>query len=127
MMLSERSEKNLIGVHPDLVAAIRKAASQMPSGMFFIVTDGLRTEEEQRQLVASKASRTMKSRHLTGHAVDLAVTMFGKVRWEFPLYVQLSQQIKQAAQELNIPIEWGGDWSRFKDGPHFQLPWKEYP
>jgi peptidoglycan L-alanyl-D-glutamate endopeptidase CwlK len=30
--------------------------------------------------------------------------------------------MKQAAYELNIKIEWGGDWKSFKDGPHFQLP-----
>jgi peptidoglycan L-alanyl-D-glutamate endopeptidase CwlK len=68
----------------------------------------------------------MNSRHLTGHAVDLAAVVGTEVRWDWPLYDKLSGFMKAAAKELNIPIEWGGDW-KFKDGPHFQLPWKEYP
>ncbi|MBO9419171.1 peptidoglycan-binding protein [Labrenzia sp. R4_2] len=35
--------------------------------------------------------------------------------------------MKAAAQDLNIPLEWGGDWTSFFDGPHFQLPWDAYP
>lgn len=39
------------------------------------------------------------------------------------VYHKLADAMKQAAKELNVPIEWGGDWRTFKDGPHFQLPW----
>jgi len=28
---------------------------------------------------------------------------------------------------VKVPIEWGGDWKTFKDGPHFQLPHAKYP
>lgn len=41
---------------------------------------------------------------------------------ELPLYYKIADAMKQAADELRIPIEWGGDWRTFKDGPHFQLP-----
>jgi peptidoglycan L-alanyl-D-glutamate endopeptidase CwlK len=124
MKLNESSEKKLTGVHPDLVRVIRKAAEI--SDMDFIVTEGLRTVERQKQLVAAGASRTMKSRHLNGHAVDLAVKVGGSVRWDWPLYDKLSHIVKKAAELENVPIEWGGDWTSFKDGPHYQLPWKEY-
>lgn len=123
MILNVRSEKNLTGVHPDLVKVVRKAAETAQ----FVVTEGLRTAERQAQLVAAGASQTTKSRHLTGHAVDLAALVGNDIRWDWPLYAQLAKAMKQAAQQLKIPLEWGGDWKTFKDGPHFQLPWDKYP
>jgi peptidoglycan L-alanyl-D-glutamate endopeptidase CwlK len=95
--------------------------------MGFIVTEGIRTKERQAQLVKSGASTTLNSRHLTGHAVDLAVRVDGTIRWDWPLYYKLGAQVKEAARIEGIPIEWGGDWLKFKDGPHFQLPWSKYP
>jgi peptidoglycan L-alanyl-D-glutamate endopeptidase CwlK len=124
-VLSAQSEKKLVGVHHDLVKVVRRALQITP--VDFTVLEGLRTIERQKQLVKAGASRTMKSRHLTGHAVDLAPLLDGKVAWDWPLYRQLAPAVKQAAKELGVKIEWGGDWVSFKDGPHWQLPWKEYP
>jgi len=123
MILNVRSEKNLAGVHPDLVKVVRKACETTS----FVVTEGLRTAERQAQLLKAGATQTLKSRHLTGHAVDLAALVGTEIRWDWPLYAQLAKVVKEAAQQLKIPLEWGGDWKTFKDGPHFQLPWKEYP
>jgi peptidoglycan L-alanyl-D-glutamate endopeptidase CwlK len=125
--LSARSEKNLVGVHPDLVRVVRRAAAECPDDISFIVTEGLRTIEKQKTLVKAGASRTMNSRHLTGHAVDIAAVVSGEVRWDFPLYTRLSVIMKQSAVSENVKIEWGGDWRSLKDGPHYQLPWKVYP
>lgn len=69
----------------------------------------------------------MNSRHLTGHAVDLGGMVGGVVRWDWALYHKIADAMKAAAAELNIPIECGADWVTFPDGPHFQLPWKQYP
>lgn len=124
-MLSVRSEKNLVGVHPDLDKVVRKAEEL--SELEFIVTEGLRSKERQEQLVKAGASKTMNSRHLTGHAVDLAIVVGGEVRWDWPLYSKLSNSMKEAAKQVGVPLEWGGDWTSFKDGPHFQLPFQEYP
>lgn len=123
--LDARSEKSLKGVHPDLVRVVRAAAKICP--IDFVVTEGLRTVERQRSLVASGASRTMKSRHITGHAVDLAARVNGEVRWDWPLYQKLAAAMKAGASKAGVPIEWGGDWRTFKDGPHFQLPRARYP
>ncbi|WP_420470654.1 peptidoglycan-binding protein [Brevundimonas sp. FT23042] len=125
VVLDARSEKNLTGVHPDLVRVVRAAARLSP--IDFVVTEGLRTLERQRALVASGASRTMKSRHLNGHAVDLAARVNGEIRWDWPLYQQLAAAMKAGAAKVGVPIEWGGDWRTFRDGPHFQLPWANYP
>jgi len=122
---SARSEKNLVGVHPDLVRVMRRALEIAP--VDFMVIEGLRTVERQRQLVAKGASQTMRSRHLTGHAVDIAPVVGGAIRWDWPLYDRLAVAVKQAAREVSVPVEWGGDWATFKDGPHWQLPWAQYP
>ncbi len=122
---SARSEKNLVGVHPDLVRVMRRALEIAP--VDFMVIEGLRTVERQRQLVAKGASQTMRSRHLTGHAVDIAPVVGGTIRWDWPLYDRLAVAVKQAAREVGVEITWGGDWANFRDGPHWQLPWAQYP
>jgi peptidoglycan LD-endopeptidase CwlK len=119
MILNVRSEKNLAGVHEDLVRVVRLAAER--TDLDFIVTEGLRTKERQAKLVAAGASQTMNSKHLTGRAVDLAAVVDGNVRWDWPLYHKLAKVMKEAATELKVPIVWGGDWRSFKDGPHFEL------
>lgn len=123
--LSPRSVQRLAGVHEDLVKVVARAAEL--TTIDFVVTEGKRTLARQKQLVAAGASQTMRSRHLTGHAVDLAATVGGQVRWDWPLYFKLAEAMKKAAAELKVPLEWGGDWKSFKDGPHFQLPWSTHP
>lgn len=123
--LGQRSKSRLQGVHPDLVKVVERAIEI--TEIDFAVLEGVRSKTRQEQLVKAGASQTMRSRHLTGHAVDLGAYVAGSVRWDWPLYHKLAVAVKQAAAELQIPIEWGGDWATFKDGPHWQLPWKEYP
>ena len=123
--LGVASRKRLEGVHPDLVKVVERAIEI--TEIDFTVTEGLRTLARQKELLAAGASKTLKSRHLTGHAVDIAALIKGRISWDWPLYHKLAAAMKAASKELNIPIEWGGDWKTFKDGPHFQLPWKRYP
>jgi peptidoglycan L-alanyl-D-glutamate endopeptidase CwlK len=103
--------------------------------------------ERQAELVAAGASRTLNSRHRTGHAVDLGAVVGNEVRWDWPLYFRLAAAVQAAAIELNTPIRWGGSWSllntkqtperlqtayiaarkaekkrAFLDGPHFEIP-----
>jgi peptidoglycan L-alanyl-D-glutamate endopeptidase CwlK len=118
------SKLRLRGVHPDLVKVVQRAIKITP--IDFTVLEGLRTKERQRELVAKGASQTMNSRHITGHAVDLGALVGGSVRWDWPLYDKLGDAMKQAAQDVGVPIVWGGDW-KFKDGPHFELDRKVYP
>lgn len=121
-----RSLKNMVGIHPDLRLVLDKALQDSP--LDFVVIEGLRTKERQKELVASGASQTMNSRHLTGHAVDLLpIGPNGKPAFDWPLYDQLGPAVKKAADELSIELDWGGDWKSFKDGPHFELDRKAYP
>jgi peptidoglycan LD-endopeptidase CwlK len=126
-----RKQEKLQGTHPDLQRVIEKAAELAPYDIQ--VLEGVRTLEKQRALLEKGATTTMRSRHLTGHAVDLApvVDTDGdgdvEVSWHWPHYFQLAIVVKQAAKACDVPIEWGGDWTSFKDGPHWQLPWGKYP
>ncbi len=122
-MTTARDRARLAGVHPDIVAVVEAARQQVP----FIVVEGLRTRERQAQLVKSGASRTMDSRHLTGHAIDLAPTVGGKVRWDWPLFYPMAKAMQDAADALGVAIVWGGDWKSFPDGPHFELDRGAYP
>lgn len=125
IILGQRSLARLEGVHADLVRVVHAAAAI--SDLDFTVLEGLRTLARQKQLLAARATTTLRSRHLTGHAVDLGAMVAGAVRWDWPLYHRLAAIVKNAARAEDVPIEWGGDWRSFKDGPHWQLPWKAYP
>lgn len=130
IILSQKSLTKLEGAHPDLMKVIRRAAQI--SDMEFTVLEVLRTVGRQRELVRTGASKTMNSRHLPGRdgksrAVDIAPLDGAQISWAWPLYHRLAPIIKQAALEVQVPIEWGGDWRSFKDGPHWQLPHKAYP
>ena len=121
--LSDKAIEKLQGVHPDLVNVVKLALTKSP--VDFTVTEGLRTLERQKELVAAGASQTLNSRHLTGHAVDLAAVVGKEVRWDWPLYSKIADAMKNAAIELKVNIQWGGDW-KMRDGPHFQLHPKFY-
>ena len=123
--LGNRSKKRLEGVHPDMVAVVERAIEL--TKIDFTVLEGLRTLERQKTLVARGASTTLNSRHITGHAVDLGAYVDGEVRWDWPLYNKIAEAMKQAALELKVDMDWGGDWKSFPDGPHYQLSWKTYP
>jgi len=123
--LSEKSLGRLKGLHPDLVKVVKRAIEI--TDIDFSVGEGMRTITRQKELFKQGATTTMNSRHLTGHAVDLfALDESGKVTWDWKYYHPLSDAVKQAAKDVGVSIEWGGDWSKFKDGPHYQLPWSEY-
>jgi peptidoglycan L-alanyl-D-glutamate endopeptidase CwlK len=122
---SQRSINNLAGVHPELVKVVHRALEL--TEIDFAVIEGLRTPARQRALYQSGASKTMKSRHLTGHAVDLAPYVDGTLRWDWPLFHHLAAAMKEAATELHVPLVWGGDWKSFPDGPHFELSREVYP
>lgn len=118
--LSEKSLKRLEGVDPNLVKVVKRAIEITP--IDFVVIEGLRTKERQAYLVQKGASKTMNSRHITGHAVDLAPIVNGQISWDWEHYRPLAKAVKQAAKDVGVDVEWGGDWVSFKDGVHWQLP-----
>lgn len=120
--LGTRSLQKLSGVHPDMVAVVKRAIEL--SEQDFSVLEGIRHINRQRELVKTGKSTTMNSRHLTGHAVDLVPY---PVSWDWEYFYPIVDAMKAAAEELDIQITCGADWENFPDGPHFELSWKAYP
>jgi len=120
MSLDLKSQRLLQGVHPDLVSVVERASEITQ----FRITEGLRTKERQKKLVAEGKSRTMNSRHLTGHAIDF-VTPTGS--YDDAEMTRIAEAFKQAADDLGVAITWGGDWKQSWDKPHIELNWHEYP
>lgn len=120
--LTARDMERLRGVHPDLVRVVKRARSRVA----FFVAEGLRTHDRQRQLVAEGKSKTLNSRHLTGHAVDLyPVSDIPIPKMKLPDFKELVDAMRWAAAVEGVPIVCGFDWGW--DAPHYELPRASYP
>tara|TARA_Y100001949_G_C15958944_1_gene318331 strand:- start:327 stop:779 length:453 start_codon:yes stop_codon:yes gene_type:complete len=107
-ILSERSRGNLMRVDIRL-SNIVKSAIQITTVDFGVI-QGRRTLKEQRILVEKGASRTMKSKHLGGFAVDLMAYINGRGSWELNLYDDIADAIKKSAIEEDVAVRWGAAW-----------------
>lgn len=116
---SDRSKTKLQGVDPRLIQVAELALQRSPYD--FGITEGLRTPERQKQLVAEGKSKTLKSRHLIGRAIDIVIYIDGKVTWDMDKYKQVAQVFIDTGKELGIDLEAGAFWVYFPDGPHIQL------
>ena len=124
--LLERAEKKLVGVHPVVAAKARQLVEMAyKQGINIIITQGLRTIEEQNELYAQGRTKPGKivtnakggySYHNFGLAFDFALlNPDGSVSWN------VDDKWKRVAQiGKSLGLEWGGDWKDFKDYPHFQ-------
>lgn len=134
----QRSLDNMKGLHPDLIRVLNRAQEISPTS--FVVTEGLRTLERQKELWRIGATKTLKGRHLKqadgyGHAFDfyayVDTNRDGKITFEemssVRLMLPIADAIKKAAAEEKVAITYGGDWRKFKDYPHFELDRKVYP
>ena len=145
--LSERSMAKLEGVDSRMQDVVKEAITL--TKVDFGVICGMRTEDEQRELVAKGASKTMKSKHLDGLAVDLMAYIGSRASWELNLYDDIADAMAEAARNNNVKIRWGAAWHvdsiadwdftkqdamnsyvdlrraqgrrPFIDGPHFEL------
>ncbi len=97
------------------------------TNLTFFVIQGLRTLDDQKKFVEAGKSQTLNSRHLTGHAVDLGITVQGKMDWSWPKYKLLNSDMQKAALLEDVPLTWGGDWKTIKDGDHWELPRLSHP
>jgi peptidoglycan L-alanyl-D-glutamate endopeptidase CwlK len=145
--LSQRSLERLEGVEDSLVVVVKRAIQL--TKVDFGVSEGLRSVPRQMELVARGASKTMKSKHIDGLAVDLVAYISGRVSWELNLYDDIADAMAAAAKEHGVTVRWGGAWHiddigtwqgkmedamttyidlrrsqgkrPFIDGPHFEL------
>jgi peptidoglycan L-alanyl-D-glutamate endopeptidase CwlK len=119
------SKSQMKDIHPDLRRLADLALELSPYD--FRITDGKRTRAEQKTYVAKGASQTLNSRHLYGFALDYVAIVNGKARYELVYMKAIADAFKKAANKLDIPINWGGDWKSFKDTPHIELAKGHYP
>lgn len=124
-IFSQRSKNNLQEVNSKLIQVVTRALEL--TSVDFAVTEGVRTLARQKDLMKDGKSKTLDSRHLTGHAIDVVAYVDGKISWESAPYFKIAEAMKQASKELKIPITWGGDWQTFKDYVHFELNKNFYP
>jgi peptidoglycan L-alanyl-D-glutamate endopeptidase CwlK len=110
--LSQRSLGRLDGVKAEMHSVVCHAITV--SNVDFGVICGLRTPEEQADLVARGASQTHKSKHLTGDAVDLMAYVYAnganRASWELNLYDDIADAMKEAAVREGVKIRWGAAW-----------------
>jgi len=145
--LGRRSLSRLEGIHPDMILVVKVAI--IYTEVDFTITEGMRLKARQRKLVDSGASWTMDSRHLTGHAIDLAPWIDRRISWDWPPFFKIARAMQMAGRDLGIKVRWGGAWDRqltatatdphdqmnmyvakrhaqgrnaTPDGPHFELP-----
>jgi peptidoglycan LD-endopeptidase CwlK len=112
--LSQRSLSRLDGVHPDMVAIVKRAIEI--TDVDFGVTQGVRTLEQQREYVRTGKSQTMNSKHLPqadgySHAVDVVAYVDGDIAWELNLYDNIADAFAEAARELGVSVKWGAAWN----------------
>ena len=106
--LSQRSLGRLDGVKNELHSVVTTAIGL--TNIDFGVSCGLRTEKEQEALVARGASQTMKSKHLTGDAVDVVAYIGSRISWELNLYDDIADAFKEASVREGVGIKWGASW-----------------
>ena len=129
--LDQRTKRNLVNVHRALQLVVER--SPIAPGYQMCVTEGLRDMHRQEELLKAGKSRTMNSRHLTGHAFDFAMFDPSKsapddfVKKVDPAYQEQWKLFKETADKVDTEIEWGGNWPGFVDGTHVQLSWESYP
>ena len=137
--LSARSLDNLRGVHPSLYRATILAL--LYSEYDFTVTEGVRSLDRQKLLVAKGASQTLHSKHLRqpdgfGHAVDVVAVgdldrdgdidaQDKSLTWEPKIYTAIDAAFERAAGELGVRIRWGGKFKTRDGGPYFDGPHHE--
>jgi len=134
--MNERSYQRLSGVDHQLASVIIDGSHTSP--VHYEVTHGVRTIEEQQALYAlgrTKPGKIVtqcdgiekKSKHQRdspkeyGKAVDIVAWVDGKVSWDMAHYKQIADHLLAVAKEKGVKLVWGGNFKKFKDGPHFEI------
>lgn len=133
--MNTSSLERLKGVNSILIDILISAHKTSPHRFEIPRDGGVRTTERQQELYSygrtdkSKKIVTQadgikkKSIHQSGNAFDIFILLpDGKTSWDKKLLTVTARHIQKVAkEEFNIDLTWGGDWTKFKDMPHFQL------
>ena len=111
-------------LNPSLRTLFMEAIKDAP--LDFTIIETVRTKEKQLEYVTKGASKTMRSRHIPEtnssgfcEAVDAAPY---PIDWnDKERFKKLAAHILKKANQLNIPITWGGNFKTLVDMPHYEL------
>ena len=129
--LSSTSKRRIVGIKPVLIDILLEGIKDSPYDFGIPLDGGLRTKERQEYLYSigrtteldrKPITWTTKSYHITGKAFDIFAYVDGKATWEHKYYEPIARHLQKVAKDLFcIELEWGGDFKRVKDLPHFQI------
>lgn len=127
--LSARSQSKLIGVRKPLVELVNRALEISEAD--FAVIEGLRSIEKQKENVRNGVSQTMKSKHLTGQAIDILPSSIKPgMKWELHHFYPVLDAFYRAGEEQGVMLRFGINWkndpslpieTKFIDAPHIEL------
>lgn len=115
------SETNRRGVDQRLIEISDLALQITPIDFGIPALGGVRSFEDQKNLVKDGKSKTLNSKHLTGQALDFYAFVDGEASWNECHLAMIGASMLQAANLLGYKIKWGGLWKNFKDYPHIEL------
>ena len=117
----ERSIKALAGVDSALSRLYDDLRAEAAlRGLYVVVTEGLRSEKRQLELLRVGATMTLQSKHLTGRAIDIAIFLpDGSVTYQPAPYAALASAV--LGLQRDPPVKWGGNWPKLRDYCHFEL------
>jgi peptidoglycan L-alanyl-D-glutamate endopeptidase CwlK len=134
--LSKNSKENIKGVREEIKALVNRVLAKSPHDFGIPGYGGKRTAQEQNNLFHQRPRVTQldgfkkKSYHQSGNAFDIFIYDEHGACWACrdkykDVAVLIKEEFKLMQQECIFDekekLEWGGDWIRFKDIPHFQI------
>jgi len=133
--MNATSLERLKGVNPILIDIFIEAAKDSKHQFEVPRFGGIRTTKIQQQLYSyGRSDKTKKiitytdgiikiSEHQKGNAIDIFILLpNGKASWDKVLLTETARHIQNVAKtKFNVKLIWGGDWTKFKDMPHFEL------
>lgn len=127
------SAGRLATCHPLLMTLFQRVIVRADLPHDLSILCGRRGEAEQEAAFRSGASTLhypqSKHNRTPSHAVDVAPFVGGSVSWDWKHYHAVAPIIKaewalmqaESVVPQGVALEWGGDWTTLKDGPHWQL------
>ena len=109
---------------PTLRLLLMEAIKDSP--IDFTVLETVRTLEKQKEYYAKGTTKTLKSRHIpntnkSGYSEAADIAPY-PINWnDINRFRKLSEHILKKAEQLNIPITWGGNFKTLVDMPHYEL------
>lgn len=109
-ILSKKSLNKLKGVEQKLINVVKDAIEI--TVVDFSVGEGLRSTSRQHFLMSQGKTKTEKSKHLIGKAVDLFAYVNNKISWDLKYYYDIAQAMRDSAIKNNVIIRWGAVWDK---------------